>query len=460
MFIIALQARVGNSRTSEPGHLRLAIGVTRRSLTRVRTPAAPRTQRQRDDVTNEYPTELALALAARLRAAREELVTRWLERIAARVELEPEKIFPSNELLNHVPILIDGIADYVEEPVRSPDGSGLLQAKAMELGALRHAQGFDAYEILKENEIFGGILFHFFTEVSEELDPNAPARTLFLCAQSMREAVEIIRQAMMTHFLRLSAEQVREREDRLRRFNVLVSHELKNRVGAIRGAAKLLDEDWLELPQRQRFQRMISENAEALQRTLENLVTLSRIGSDARQKRNVLLPQAAAEAVRQLREMAASHGVNVELAEDLPPVEVDAAGVELCLVNYLSNSIKYSDPGKPRRWVRIEGEFSYGAPDAGGELIIRVIDNGRGVPPEARPRLFEQFFRAHDEAITGIEGTGLGLSIVRQTAESLGGRTWAEFPEEGGAAFAFALPSRREEDAAAAGVRRPEGAIA
>ncbi len=411
-------------------------------------------------MTNEYPTELALALAARLRAAREELVTRWLERIAARVEVEVEKLFPSNELLNHVPILIDGIADYVEDPVRSPDGSGLLQAKAMELGALRHAQGFDAYEILKENEIFGGILFNFFSEVSAELDPNAPPRTLFLCAQSMREAVEIIRQAMMTHFLRLSAEQVREREDRLRRFNVLVSHELKNRVGAIRGAAKLLEEDWLELPQRQRFQRMISENAEALQRTLENLVTLSRIGSDARQKRNVLLPQAAAEAVRQLREMAASHSVNVELAEDLPPVEVDAAGVELCLVNYLSNSIKYSDPGKPRRWVRIEGEFSYRTPDGGGELIIRVVDNGRGVPPEARPRLFEQFFRAHDEAITGIEGTGLGLSIVRQTVESLGGRTWAEFPEEGGAAFAFALPSRREEDAAAAGVRRPEGAIA
>ncbi|CAN5129373.1 hypothetical protein BH23GEM2_BH23GEM2_04750 [soil metagenome] len=410
-------------------------------------------------MTTEYPSKLASALAARLRAAREDLVTRWLERIAARVEVEPGEIFPSDDLLNHVPVLIDGIADYVEQPFRSPDGSGLLQAKAMELGALRHAQGFDAYEVLKENEIFGAILFNFFSEVSEELDPRAPARTLFLCAQSMREAVEIIRHAMTTHFLRLSAERVREREDRLRRFNVLVSHELKNRVGAIRGAAKLLEEEWLELPQRQRFQRMINENAEALQRTLENLVTLSQIGSDARQQRNVLLPQAAAEAVRQLRDMAASYGVTVELAEELPSVEVDAAGVELCLVNYLSNSIKYSDPGKRHRWVRIEGEFAFIPPNGGGELVIRVVDNGRGVPPEARSRLFEQFFRAHDEAISGIEGTGLGLSIVRQTVESLGGRTWAEFPEGGGAAFAFALPSRREEDAASAGVRRPEGAI-
>jgi signal transduction histidine kinase len=411
-------------------------------------------------VTNEYPSELAAALAGRLRAAREDLVMRWLERIAARVELDPQRIFPSEDLLNHVPVLIDGIADYVESPLRSADGSGLLQAKAMELGALRHAQGFDAYEILKENEIFGAILFNFFMEVMEEVDPNATAHTLFTCAQSMREAVEIIRYATMTHFLRLSGERVREREDRLRRFNVLVSHELKNRVGAIRGAANLLEEEWLELPQRQRFQRMISENAVALQRTLENLVTLSQIGSDARQQRNVLLPQAAAEAARQLRDMAAAQGVVVELAEDLPPVEVDAAGVELCLVNYLSNSIKYSDPEKRKRWVRVEGEFRFIPPNGGGELVVRVIDNGRGVPAEARERLFEQFFRAHDEAITGIEGTGLGLSIVRQTVESLGGRTWAEFPEGGGAAFAFALPSRREEDAAAAGVRRPEGAIA
>jgi signal transduction histidine kinase len=410
-------------------------------------------------VTTDYPTELATAVATRLRAAREELVARWLERIAARVEVEPEKIFPSDELLNHVPILIDGIAEYVEQPVRSPDGSGLLQAKAMELGALRHAQGFDAYEILKENEIFGGILFNFFSEIIEGLDPGPSPRALFLCAQSIREAVEIIRHATMTHFLRLSAEHVREREDRLRRFNVLVSHELKNRVGAIRGAATLLEEEWLELPQRQRFQRMINENAEALQRTLENLVMLSRIGSDARQKRNVLLPQAAAEVVRQLRDMAAARGVTVEVAEDLPPVEVDAAGVELCLVNYLSNSIKYSDPASGHRWVRVEGEFTLNPPN-GGELTVRVRDNGLGVPPEARDRLFEQFFRAHDEAITGIEGTGLGLSIVRQTVESLGGRAWAEFPPEGGAAFAFALRSRREEDAAAAGVRRPEGAIA
>jgi signal transduction histidine kinase len=51
---------------------------------------------------------------------------------------------------------------------------------------------------------------------------------------------------------------------------------------------------------------------------------------------------------------------------------------------------------------------------------------------------------------------GLGLSIVQETVMSLGGRAWAEFPDEGGSVFSFSLPSRREEDAAAAGTRRPD----
>jgi K+-sensing histidine kinase KdpD len=91
--------------------------------------------------------------------------------------------------------------------------------------------------------------------------------------------------------------------------------------------------------------------------------------------------------------------------------------------------------------------------------VIRVRDNGLGVPPDRRDRLFEQYYRAHEETVTA-DGTGLGLSIVQDTVSSLGGRAWAEFPDDGGSVFAFSLPSRRSEDAAAAGTRRPEsGAV-
>jgi signal transduction histidine kinase len=406
---------------------------------------------------NAPDQSLAARLAGRLRASRELLVGRWLERIAARVTLTPERVFPTDTLLNHVPLLVDGIADYLERPERELDAEAPVIAKAMELGALRHAQGFDAYEILKEHEILGAILLSFLGERLDEVAAGVPPREIAACWQRVSHAAELIRQATLTHFLRLAGEKVREREERLRRFNRMVSHELKNRVGAIRGAAGLLPEPWLDEAQRARFQRMISENAQELQHVLDNLEALSRLESDARQQRNVLLAHAAAEAARQLRSAAEARGVTVRIADDLPAVEVDAAAAELCLVNFLSNAIKYSSPAVADRWVEISAELRFGVrPDGGGELVVRVADNGIGVPPEARGRLFDQFYRAHAESVTGIEGTGLGLSIVRETVESLGGRAWVEFPNAAGSVFAFSLPSRRAEDAAAAGVKRSE----
>ncbi len=410
------------------------------------------------DAGDELATgALARELAGRLRAARDPLVLRWLERIVARVAIKPNAVFPTEELLNHVPLLVDGIADHLEHRDGLPDDEAPLTAKAMELGALRHAQGFDAYEILKEYEILGGVVFAFLRDALDEPAAAALATPAAVAAAWERAAqsVEAIRQATVSHFLHLSGLRVREREDRLRRFNRMVSHELKNRVGAISGAAALLAEPWTDAASHERFVRMVRENAAGLQRVLENLEALSRVQGDARHQRNVLLPQAAAEVARQLRSAAEARGVSVTVDASLPAVEVDAAAMELCLTNYVSIAIKYADPAKDARWVRVEGELCFGAiPPAGGELVVRVRDNGLGVAPPMRAQLFQQFFRAHEHTVTDVTGTGLGLSIVRETVESLGGRIWVEFPDEGGCVFAVAFPSRREEDAAAAGTHR------
>ncbi|NUS47375.1 MAG: hypothetical protein HOQ15_07250, partial [Gemmatimonadaceae bacterium] len=215
------------------------------------------------------PTRLATLLAAELRAARTDIVRRWLDRIVARVTVDQNLLFPTDELLDHVPLLVDGIAAYVESEGVDLEGHGPVEGKAMELGALRHAQGFDAYQILKEHEILSGILFTYLGEAlarmpAEVVTPDAVARVW----RRVAEATDDIRQATMTHFLRVSSEQVRQREERLRRFNRMVSHELKNRVGAIRGASTLLGEPWLEPAQRERFLRIIAQNGEGLQRVL------------------------------------------------------------------------------------------------------------------------------------------------------------------------------------------------
>ncbi|HEX2190105.1 MAG TPA: sensor histidine kinase [Longimicrobiaceae bacterium] len=387
---------------------------------------------------------LAQALAREIREAKEDLTRRWLERIAARVALDPNRVFPTDELLDHVPLLMVGIADYLEDPGQEISADMPVVGKAIELGQLRYSQGFDAHEILKEYEILGGVLFAFLARSADGIEEPCTRGELLACAHRLFRAVAIVQQFTTGHYQRLAAERVRERENRLRSFNRMVSHELKNRIGTVLGAAQMLREDWIaaDPEKRARFSGIVANNAEAMQDVLQNLIELSRLDTDVRLQRNVLLPEAAAEVVRQLREMAQSRGVDVCVEGELPPVEVNAAAVELCLSNYVSNAIKYSDPAREARWVRIRGYVDGDHAGPGCELVVEVCDNGLGVPEEARDRLFQRFFRAHGGTVTGVEGTGLGLSIVRETVESLGGRAWASFPGEG-SVFALAFPCRR-----------------
>jgi signal transduction histidine kinase len=385
---------------------------------------------------------LAGTLAERLREERRPLTARWLERIVCRISTDPNSVFPSDELLDHVPLLIDGIADYLENPAAEVGADTPVVGKAMELGALRHAQGFDVYEILKEYEILGGILFSFLAQEADSIEEPCEKSELLVCGHRLFRAIAIIQETTTGHFLRLAGEQVKEREDRLRAFNRAVSHEIKNQIGTILGASEVLrDLPALSEAQRLKFSEIISTNARSMRATIDNLTALSRMDKDARQHRHVQLREAVTESIRQLRERAQACGVLVRVAEDLPDVEVNAPAVELALNNLISNAIKYSDPNKPDRSVDIVGRVEHDSHRGHDRLVVEVRDNGLGVPPERREGLFQRFFRAHT-TVTRAEGTGLGLSIVRESIHSLGGDTWAEFPDEG-TVFGFSLPLRR-----------------
>jgi signal transduction histidine kinase len=399
----------------------------------------------------ELPFEnctLAKALADRMRASSDELTHRWLDRISARVSLDPNRIFPTDALLDHVPLLILGIADYIENPDKVILAEVPVVAKAMELGELRFSQGFDEYEVLKEYEIFGGILFSFLSRVVDGIEEPCSRGELLACAHRLYLAVALIQQATLTHYLSLVKERLSEREQRLRGFNRALSHELRNHIGTIAGAAEILELGTFSPEQQHTMTSMIVRNSANMKVTLENLVELSRMDEDSRQSRHISLPAAASEVARQLRESARAHGVEIRLA-DLPSIDVSAAAFELCLSNLVANAIKYSDPAKDKRWVEVRA-YVHGPGDGGPpETVVEVRDNGLGVPEAKRSDLFKRFFRAHEESNVAIEGTGLGLSIVRETVTTLGGRAWADFQEDG-TAFFFTMPHRRAADEAAA----------
>jgi len=399
------------------------------------------------DTTAATDCPLAVTLADRLRDQRDALTGRWLVRIADRVALTPQRIFPSDDLIDHVPLLLLGIADYLEDPARPVLADTPVIAKAMELGALRHSQGFDEHQLLKEYEILGGILFQFLADCVDEIDTECTRGELVGCAGRLFQAIAVIQQATTTQFLMLARAQIAEREDRLRTFNRALTHEFRNRIGAAMGAAQIMEEmPEIDGPERQRLNGVVLRNVESMRSVLDNLLVLTGVRVDSRQQRHVHLREAAQEAARQVRAAARARSVEVRIDPELPAVEVSAAAVELCLTNLLANAIKYSDPHASVRWVEVRG---YLAPtdDSPEEVVVQVIDNGIGVPPDARARLFQRFFRAHETVMPDIEGTGLGLSIIRDTVGGIGGRAWAEFPENG-SVFAFSLPCRREMDAA------------
>ncbi|MDB4871317.1 MAG: ATP-binding region ATPase domain protein [Gemmatimonadales bacterium] len=396
------------------------------------------------DFTLENCT-LARVLAERMRESRDDLTRRWLDRISARVRLDPNKIFPTDALLDHVPLLIHGIADYIENPSKAIMSDIPVVAKAMELGELRFEQGFDEYELLKEYEIFGGILFAFLSRIADGIEEPCSRGELLACAHRLFLAVALIQQATLTHYLSLVKERLSEREQRLRGFNRALSHELRNLIGSIGGAAEILQLDGTSEEQRKTMVSMIARNTETMKVSLENLVELSRTGEDVRRSRHIELPQAAAEVARQLREAARARGVEIKIAPDLPTVDVSAAAFELCLSNLIANAIKYSDPAKEKRWVEVRGRAIASDEGPDSQIVVEVRDNGLGVPEEKRSRLFERFYRAHEDTRGDIDGTGLGLSIVRETAASMGGKAWAEFLDDG-TVFSFSIPTRRKSD--------------
>src|SRR3954464_10264204 len=213
---------------------------------------------------------LAKVLADRMRESREDLTRRWLDRISARVSLDPSRIFPTDALLDHVPLLILGIADYIENPEKVILAEVPVVAKAMELGELRFSQGFDEYELLKEYEIFGGVLFSFLSRIADAIDEPCSRGELLACAHRLFLAVALIQQATLTHYLSLVKERLNEREQRLRAFNRALTHELRNLMGTIGGAAQILDLGVSSGEEQRAMISIITRNSASMNVALDN----------------------------------------------------------------------------------------------------------------------------------------------------------------------------------------------
>ena len=369
--------------------------------------------------------------------AHESLAARWLDRLNELLPVTAGEVFPTGALLDHIPSLIREIAAYLKDlEVDEFAANTFVLDKARELGELRYEQRASVHQLLREYRVLSAILVTFVEEETTRLDVIAPSEVIAVLRR-LSQAVAVLQQTTVETFIAKYTAQIADQTRRLENFNRMVSHELRQPIGALQFAVKLAEASD-EAVARAGYREVIDRNLTRLVRLTDQLAMMSRLktSTDTAQTQRLPLSLVAREVARQLRDMAERRDVEIRVSESLPIIEVDVAAVELILVNLISNAIKYSDPSKPERIVQVLGEA---APDA---WSIVVEDNGMGIAPEHLPHVFERAYRAHaerDEEL-GTDGFGLGLAIVSDCVKDLGGEITVESRPGEGASFKVGLP--------------------
>jgi len=216
-----------------------------------------------------------------------------------------------------------------------------------------------------------------------------------------------------------------------------VSHELRTPLAQIRMFAETLVLGRVRSDdERRRSLEIIDQEARRLTHLVENLLHFSR--SERQSVRVAPVPTLLGPCVRGMVEsftpLAETRGVR--LLTSLPDgivASVDEGALRQMLLNLLDNAVKYGPDGQT---VTVGLD-----PVRNDRTRLWVQDQGPGVPPSDRERIWEQFWRLERDRGSAVAGTGIGLSVVRELATLHRGRVWVEGAPGGGARFVLELPA-------------------
>ena len=228
---------------------------------------------------------------------------------------------------------------------------------------------------------------------------------------------------------------MRRLENMRRDFAANASHEMRTPLTCIKGAVETILLDKADLSEAHgRFYTIIEKNVDRMAQLIEDLLELSRI--EQQEGGGFPLISSPVDAVVEaslhlLSGSALAREVAVDVTGDIGVYALfDAMLLERAVVNLLDNAIKYSPVGG-RVTLAIE---------AGEERVdIRVSDQGKGIPSEHLPRLFERFYRVDSARSRKLGGTGLGLAIVKHVMHILQGTVTVESTPDQGATFTLTL---------------------
>jgi len=284
---------------------------------------------------------------------------------------------------------------------------------------------------------YSGVLEGFTAEV--EIDPAAAPDLVIGGLPGSRLSLVLALLGLAAGLLLLAVLQLR-RERALQRLRVefvaSASHELRTPITQIRMFAETLRLGRVRSEEeRQQYLEIIDRESRRLGHLVENLLQFSRFGRGTPSLTLATreLAPLVEETVESFRPVAAGAGAHIR-TRLVPGLQarVDADALRHVLLNLLDNAMKYGPRGQ---------EIVVTLEAADGALRLAVEDEGPGIPPHERERVFERFHRLERDRGSAVAGTGLGLAVVRELVERQGGRCAVEAGSDGGSRMVVVLPS-------------------
>jgi len=222
----------------------------------------------------------------------------------------------------------------------------------------------------------------------------------------------------------------------------MVAHELRSPLTSIAGFSELLLDAGVTQEQSKEYAEIILKESNRLGELINKFLDITRIESGKSQvhKTPVQIGQVIESILEMNMYLAERKGMKVHLniPDDLATVWVDREMMGEVVLNLFSNAVKYSPEGKT---ITIKVE------DKDDNQLVRVVDQGYGIPEKSLNKIFDKFYRVADnEFIQEVTGSGLGLSLVKEIIELHDGSIWVESKPGEGSTFTFSIPKTEDED--------------
>ncbi len=316
-------------------------------------------------------------------------------------------------------IMITGNADMETAVASLHEGATAYVTKPYNIEEVKSFihRGFERQTLLRQNKI----LMNRLQEWNVELEKTVHEKTAELKTKNMI-LLEVVEKLKVLNELKS-------------RFVANASHELQTPMTSILGFSSMLLDYWDKVDHAQimRFLQIIRDEAQRLSRSSRELLDLSRLQDGKMQfdRKKINLKEIADQVTENLRVIKNTVAVEVHFDPGSEEIVNDPDKVQQIFINLVGNALKYSPDGSQ---LKILGKMRRGV------AIISIVDQGPGIPVDKREKIFEPFYRIHDDIGKKVRGTGLGLSIAKAIVEAMGGVIRVEGEVGKGSNFTFALP--------------------